>query len=67
MMNYRFVGGGGDIYEIFDDVVNDGADISSNSWGYDPFYNSNDAHAKLFVNMIRKEFKKLKLIVIFPF
>lgn len=50
MMNYRFVGGGGDVYEVFDDVVSDGADISSNSWGYDPFYNSNDPHAKLFVN-----------------
>lgn len=53
MMNYRFVGGnGGDVFSVFDDVVEDGADISSNSWGYDPFYNSNSVYSTIFVNII---------------
>lgn len=52
MMNYRFVGGNGDVFATFEDVVNDGADISSNSWGYDPFYNSNHTRSTLFVKFI---------------
>ena len=50
MMNYRFVGGGGNVFSVFDEVVEDASDISSNSWGYDPFYNSAYSTHKLFVN-----------------
>lgn len=50
MMNYRFVGGGGNVFSVFDEVVEDASDISSNSWGYDPFYNSAHSTHKLFVN-----------------